>query len=496
MASPPATRLFYDTSPSVVRLTWHEPLPGSDVPEAVVQAIWQEQRLTRGALRTTSGAPVEVIFPGQPNADGGPDFRFARLRIGETVWFGDVEVHTTSRGWHDHRHADDPVYNSVVLHVVLQPDLWTGRLHRSDGTALPELVLAPHLDGAFRARLVHFFTRPAAARPCAWGFDRLTASTLHAWLAECARERLLRQRAAFEATPEASLLDRVYEAVAAGLGFRPNAAPMRRLAVRVPLAELRILRSARDREALLLGMAGLLPASPAATGGASRAADHAYEASLVERFEALRPRGHAPLGATEWQYTRLRPANFPEVRIVQLAALTAPGGPLSEAGWQRVCAALAGGHVEAMLADLDAEPHAYWQSHYRLGVPAAAHPARIGRTTGLRLLVNAFLPAALAAAEGDPALLDAALSILRALPAEDDRLVRSFSFPPGVRPRLIDTQGLHELDQAYCRASRCLACAVGRTLLGRSAVSSDPAHPLASAPCSSASSTSPFAPTP
>src|SRR5690606_10324207 len=101
----------------------------------------QHLRFDTAGLTTTEGAPVVVFDPGRPNTDAGPDFVGARLRIGETDWRGSVEVHTTSSGWFAHRHHTDPRYNSVVLHVTLHADVWTGGLTRADGTAIPEIVL-------------------------------------------------------------------------------------------------------------------------------------------------------------------------------------------------------------------------------------------------------------------------------------------------------------------------------------------------------------------
>ncbi len=486
------THLFYDADSTLFRLNWHEPLPGTEVPEAVVQEIWRDQRMRAAGLRTTGGEPVEVIAPGELNTDGGPDFRMARLRIGDTVWFGDVEIHTTSRGWRDHAHDTDARYNSVVLHVVLQPDLWTGSLRRADGTALPELVLAPHLDGSLRDRLFRFFTRATPARPCAWGFAGVPRADFEAWLRACAAERLTRRAERYASRPD--LHTAVYAEAAAALGYRPNAEPMRRLSARVNLSDLVTLRSAQDREALLLGMAGLLPG----TGALAALEDdvtRAYAAGLLRRFEAIQPRDHAPLVATEWQYARLRPANFPELRIAQLAALAAPGALLSGDGIDACANLLRRRAPERAFHDLfDAAPHPFWETHYRIDRASAAHPTHIGATTRRRVLVNVLLPAALAAAGMRDAVRGHALHLLATLPAEDDRLTRSFTFPDAWKPSLLHTQGLHELERSYCVARRCLSCAVGQHLVTTDAVSSgnDPSCP----PCSSDSFTSTSALTP
>lgn len=474
-----STHLFYGTDEPLLKLVWHEPLPGATVPEAAVQDIWAAQRLIPAALRTTGGQRVEVLHPGTLNHDGGPDFSNARIRIGETVWFGDVEIHTTSRGWVDHGHQRDVRYNRVILHVVLQPDLWTGELTRADGTSLPELVLAPHLDAPFRSRLGAFFTATPATRPCAWGSGHISERTTQTWLREQVTTRLQQRRDVFEQAP--SLRVELYRQTASALGYRPNAAPMRELALRVPLEDLCVLRSQRDREALLLGMAGLLPATPDPVSSQGRSAG--YVADLRRRFEALRPLNVAPVEEASWQYARLRPANAPDLRIAQLAALVRPAG-LTEQVQTLSDLLERSAPPETFLHYLEATPDMFWTEHYRLSSPSASHPHGIGRTTQIRLLVNVLLPAALAAARDQTRSLDRALDLLETLPAENDRVARAFDFLALPRKSLLHTQGLHELDRAFCQPQRCLACAIGRTVL-------DAPSPIAfPVSCSSGSSTS------
>ncbi len=480
----PSAHLFYSTDAPPLRLAWHEPLPGTRIPEVVVQEIWREQRIVPRALCTTGGQPVQVIDPGTLNTNGGADFRNARLRIGETVWFGEVEIHTTSGGWFAHGHHTDPAYNRVVLHVALQPDLWTGSLVRADGTPVPELILAPHLDSHFRERLMHFFARPAPARPCDWGEARLSEQEVEPWLLARSADRLLRRARVFRQAPD--LADHLYERIAAALGYGPNVEPMRRLSARVPLAELLVLRSPRDREALLLGMAGLLPEGnldhPRHTP-----AEAQYVADLQRRFAALHPRGVPPLDRVEWHYSRLRPANFPELRIAQLAALVAPASFLCPDALARLgTMLLEGAPLAAFAALLDAAPDPFWTHHYRLTHPAAPHAAAMGADTQQRLLGNVLVPAALALtppdAEADA--VQAAQRLLHGLKGEDDQLTREFGFLKGRRRTFAHTQGIHELDEQYCALQRCMECAIGQRLLGNAAppasrtLSPCPAAPL------------------
>ncbi len=446
----------YATGGTLVSLTWHE--PRAALPEAVVQDVWARQWL-RGPLRTTDGQPLTVLVPGTLSRDGGPDFRHARFRIGEDVLCGDVEVHTTSGLWLAHGHAADPRYNAVALHVTLHADAHTGTLRRADGTLLPEIVLAPHLDGPLAARVHRFFAAPAAALPCAWGFPGLGDDALHAHLRALARERL--RRRAVRLGQDGDLDEALYRRVARALGYRPNADAFEALALRVPLAVLHTLPDAHDRTALLLGVAGLLPAP-----GALEAS--AYAGDLARRF--TRFAGLAPaLEPGRLQRGGLRPAATPELRLAQLAALTGDDALLGPGAARRLARTLAAPDPLPLLFEAGgATPEAFWHTHYHFGRAAAWHPATVGHSTLASLFANAVLPAALAAG-ADP---EAVLGVLARLPAEADPVVARYALPKAIRRSALTTQALHEWAERLCAPLRCLACPTGQALLSTPAPTS------------------------
>ena len=74
------------------------------------------------ALRTADGEAIQVVHPGTHNTDAGPDFFNSKVRIGETLWVGNVEIHVRSSDWNRHDHSSDEAYNNVILHVVHEDD--------------------------------------------------------------------------------------------------------------------------------------------------------------------------------------------------------------------------------------------------------------------------------------------------------------------------------------------------------------------------------------
>jgi len=449
----------------------HEPSPdAADVPEALVHDLWAQQRFDTEDLATTNDAPVTVRDPGTLNTDAGPDFRNAHVRLGGMDWRGHVEIHTTSGGWFEHEHHTDPRYDSVILHVTLHPDMWTGGLLRFDESPLPEIVLYPRLETPLRELLHAFHTRgDDETLPCASRWDEVPAETRWDWIHRLAQERMARKRDRLPSSTDTPLETALHERLFAGLGYAKNDGPMSTLAERVSPATLRALETSRDREALLLGTAGLVPA-PGDLLDADRAtADYAM--GLRDRFRRLRVRlDVTPMPSTAWTFFRLRPHNFPPLRIAQAAAWYAEGALLHADPLPTLRTALDTDNPAAALrAALDATPPDFWRTHYRLTKASKPHAPGLGTSRIETLLVNAVAPVLLEDADRreDAAQADAVLSLLRDLPASGDHVVRRFTELGTTADSAFDAQGLHELYRSYCTEGGCLDCDIGRHLLDR-----------------------------
>jgi hypothetical protein len=452
-------------------LTLHEPdARVQQVPEAVLQDLWARQDFARTDLRTTDGLPISVLDPGRPNADAGPDFSSARLRIGGVQWAGDVEIHRTSGEWRVHRHDSDPAYDRVVLHVVLVADRHTGTLRRTDGSVLPELILLPRLTDSLRHLLYRFFVQPAQPFPCAGQWSEVPDRIRRPWLRLLGQERLQAKVATlFDDLVATTDRDEVlYRAILRALGYAPNAAAMERVARLVPLCHLRTLHDPTDAEALLLGAAGFVPVAGPLTPGDELTATRVRD--LTERFANLREMVLGmPAAHTAWKAARLRPANAPARRIVQAAALFGPGGPLHESPVATMCEVLYDHRPRAALrALLQVEPDAYWRTHIRPEVRCRDSAAGIGRERADRLVLDAILPVLLGTAGAhDPDLDERILEVATTFPAAEDRVTRVFT-EHGYAPKgALEAQGLHQLYRTRCSRSRCLRCTVGRWLLER-----------------------------
>ena len=461
---------FYGLDETVFEVALHEPGgTAGRVPEALVQDLWRTQRFEASALTTSKGDTVEVLHPGRLNTDSGPDFSGAVLRIGGTEWRGDVEIHTTSSGWFDHRHHLDARYNAVVLHVALQADVWTGGLLRADGSTIPELILYPHLQAPLRKLLHDFHTRPSQPILCASRWANVPAGVRDPWIGDLANERILEKKRRLQqvsAGPE-DLPNLLHEDLFAGLGYAKNDDAMRSVARRIPLSLARSLIDPHDLEALHFGVAGLLPAPADLLQSNRETAD--YVMDLRERFDRLRHRFDVQvMEKATWRFFRLRPANFPTLRLAQGMALLAPGGLLYNDPVGVLCRALRSEDaVAALRGVLHAQPSAFWNAHARFDKATPPRNAALGRSRIGTLIVNAVAPVMLLYADhtGDTALEAAVWAVLRRLPATHDEVTRRFK-TLGTRPKsALEAQGLHQLYRTRCTEARCLSCPIGHFLL-------------------------------
>ncbi|NBC01374.1 MAG: DUF2851 family protein [Bacteroidetes bacterium] len=448
------------------------------MPEALVQDLWRTQRFDTSRLATADGHPLRVLDPGRLNTDAGPDFLNARLLMNGVEWVGAVEVHVQSGGWYAHDHHTDARYNSVVLHVTLYPDMWTGGLLRADGSGVPELALADRLQRPLRKLLHAFLTHPADTLPCAAQWKDVPATVRTSFVEHLGRERLRTKARALgdQYQVQPSLESLLYLKLAQALGYAKNAAPMALLAQRVPLAVARAAaRTPTQLDALFLGTAGLLPDEDALqdAGPATRA----YVDTLRALYGKLQHQHHLqPMDRAQWQFFRLRPANFPPLRVAQLAALFHTGGLLQQDPVGQLVAGLDADDPLEAWDDLltTTAPPAFWRTHYRLATETADRFPGIGQTRRRALLTNAVLPLLLLYAEQEaaPPVRSAVFDLLQRLPAERDRVIRRFA-ALGSRPKnALMAQGYHALYRSFCTQGRCLSCKIGAHVL--TAASHDP----------------------
>lgn len=424
--------------------------------EDFLHYVWQHQYFDKTELRTAAGEEIQVLRPGQRNADAGPDFLGARLRIGEVEWNGAVEIHLRSSDWARHNHQIDPKYDQVVLHVVGSHD---ADVTRTNGSLIPALALQARLAPELLGRYQSLIEAPAAAPlPCAPLLNVVPEITRMMMVERALLERVERKADVVMELHKALAQDweaTAYHALMAAFGFQKNSEPLVRLAKALPLAVLRRHRhDRRQLEALLFGQAGFLIENE------ETAADE-YIRDLRQEYDFLKHKyslGAAALAVHEWNYLRLRPANFPPVRLGQLVGLLHVRPALFDA-------LLTAQSVAALTEFFQAPAPEYWRTHFRPG--RAGKVPSLGKTSIDLLITNVVVPLRVAYARyvGQPALVESSVALLAELPAEHNQYVDVFDALGFVNRTAADSQGLLALHKNYCAPRRCLHCSIGSRLV-------------------------------
>ena len=418
--------------------------------------VWQHQYFDKADLRTAEGEEIQVLKPGHRNADAGPDFLNARLRLGTVEWNGSVEIHLRASDWSRHQHQTDPKYDQVILHVVGQHD---ADVTRTDGTLIPTLTLQARLAPELLARYQALMEAPAAASvPCAPLLSLVPEITRTMMLERTLLERVERKADDVLALHQSLGQDweaTAYHALMAAFGFQKNSEPLARLAKALPLSVLRRHRhDQRQLEALLFGQAGFL-----VENGETATDEHIQD--LRQEYDFLRHKYQLGVGALavhEWNYLRLRPANFPPVRLGQLVGLLHARPALFDA-------LLTAQSVAALIEFFQAPAPEYWRTHFRPG--RAGKVPSLGKSSIELLITNVVVPLRVAYARhiDQPALVESSVALLSELPAEHNQFTDVYEALGFAHRTAADSQGLLALHKSYCAPRRCLHCAIGSRLV-------------------------------
>ncbi len=420
------------------------------IPEHFLHYLWKYRLFFEEDLLLTDGSHVSVQETGTVNSDAGPDFFNARIRIGSTLWAGDVEIHVTASDWLRHGHQHDPAYDSVILHVVAINDL---QVTRRDGEPVPTVRLS------FDHNMLDRYTDLLKANgfiPCQERIREVERIFVREWLTRLGTERLLNKSEATGDRPvqeEGDWDELLHLMLGRCFGMPLNTLPFELLAAALPLKQmLRFKDNTFALEALLFGKAGMLdgiiPEDP-------------YMTSLTEEYDRLRERHDGnPIPGHMWKFLRLRPSSFPTIRIAQFAALISQAYPLKEKVLN-----LHGEKETGALFNLRAGD--YWNTHYRFGRISPYRLKKTGRHFAVLLIINAVAPFMLryGKAHGRDDLCETAIRMLEELRPEKNALIKKWTNFGIIPENAYESQALLQLYHDYCEQKRCLSCQIGIKLI-------------------------------
>ncbi|MGF1636772.1 MAG: DUF2851 family protein [Cyclobacteriaceae bacterium] len=421
--------------------------------EAFLHFVWKHQYFNKQDLQTNDGLSLEIIHPGNHNRDAGPDFSHAKLRMGKLLWTGSVEIHLNASDWHRHGHQKDLAYDAVILHVVWQNDIV---VHRTDGTEIPFIELKTKVRQSVFHNYRNLFSSTEQLLCTRFIGDiprvqvcAMLDSTLLKRMERKANEILEKHK-----SNQADWEETAYQVLLKSFGFNKNNEAFEALAKELPL---KALKKHGDNllqvEALLFGMAGFLSEEPSDD----------YMKLLCREYNFLSEKYGLKCNALRkynWKFLRMRPANFPTLRLAQLATMIVKVDNIFSA-------LLYTETVKDLCNYLEITPSDYWQNHYHFSKPSKKHIAEMGIASVEGIMINTVAPLMVAYGifRDDNDWLEKAISLLQTVPAEKNSVVERVK-SAGISPEnAYDTQAMIELYRNFCVPRKCLDCQIGTHIL-------------------------------
>lgn len=419
--------------------------------EAFIHYLWQFQQFDKSNLQTISGEKISVLKTGILNTDAGPDFTNARLQINEIEWVGNVEIHIKSSDWQLHKHQHNEAYNNVILHVVWEND---SAIIRQDGSIIPTLELKLITDIQIFNKYQHLLDNQAVI-PCKEQFIEVSDLSKFAILDKVLAKRLQQKAQIVEQLfiqNNGDWEETAYQLLARNFGFKLNSETFLRLAQNLPL---KALQKHRDNlaqiEAMLFGQANLIDKVDE------------YSEKLNQEYDFFSAKFSLKtnqLSTHEWKFLRTRPANFPTIRIAQLAKLITQQQSFFSLFTQT-------SSIEDLRNALKIEQSVYWQEHYNFGKNASKKLVGLGKDSINNILINTVIPLLACYSEktDNQELMTRCVSFLEALPAEENHITEMWEDLGLTIKTAFDSQASIELYNNFCTQKRCLQCNVGIEIL-------------------------------
>lgn len=421
--------------------------------EKLLQYIWQFQYFNLNELTSEDGEPVIIINAGKINSNQGPDFLDAKIKIDNTIWIGNIELHVKNSDWNIHQHGNDPNYKNIILHVVWQVDIVLD-------APFPVLELQSKVSKLLLKKYQELM-QPHGFIPCENMFPDTDDLVWAHW-----KERLLIERLQHKATTILSCLaennnhweETFWWMIAKNFGTKINSEAFEQIARSVSITILaKHKNQIHQIEAMLLGQAGLL------TGDFK----DDYCKLLQKEYQFLKNKYRLQPIKVQVHYLRMRPSNFPSLRLARLAMLVHNSIHL----FSKIISTEKVSSIKKML---EITANDYWHYHYLPDEPSNFLEKKLGIQMQDNIIINTIVPFLFAYGYQlkDTGFTSRAINWLETIAAEKNSICKGFEALGIQQKSAFDTQALIQLKNNYCNKKHCLDCAIGNKILKRSATTS------------------------
>ena len=414
--------------------------------ERLLQYIWQFQYFNKTSLQTVEGETVEIVYQGSYNTNQGPDFFEAKLKIGNTLLIGNVELHCKTSEWNTHKHSADKNYANVIAHIVWENDCTLPN-------NLPTIILQDRVSKILLEKYQKLLNTSSFI-PCENSISTVPEITWLSW-----KERLLIERLEQKSTIVNEYLSKnnyhweetFWWMIAKNFGIKVNSEAFEKIAQSIPITVLAKHKNQLHQiEALLFGQAGLL----------DKDFEEDYPILLRKEYQFYKSKYNLQSTNANLFFLRMRPANFPTVRLAQLAMLIVHSVHLFSKIKEIE-------EVENVKKLLNVTANDYWHYHYNFDELSAYKIKNVGVQMINNLIINTVIPILFAYGHytKEHHFKDKALRWLTQLTAEKNSRINGFLALQITIKNAFDSQALLQLKNEYCSKKRCLECAVGNKLL-------------------------------
>ncbi|WP_040491889.1 DUF2851 family protein [Xanthomarina gelatinilytica] len=419
--------------------------------EDFLHYIWQHKKMSVAHLKTTQHETLEIVSVGQHNTNSGPDFFNAQLKIADQLWAGNVEVHVKSSDWFVHNHETDQAYDNVILHVVWEHDT---EIFRKNNSIVPTLELKEVVDKMVLLNYSKLLSAKDKWINCEADFAEVAPFVLESWLERLYIERLERKSETIEKLLQDSKNNWeavLFKMLAKNFGLKVNGEAFFSMANAVDFQIIRKLQNNQSTlEALFFGLTGLL----------DQDIQEPYFLVLQKEYRYLKRKYN--LHDTEVvpiQFFRLRPQNFPTIRLSQLATLY----HLHSSLFSQIMEISS---LKTIYKLFQVSTSVFWETHYSFGKVSKPSNKKITKAFVDLLIINTIIPIKFAYARHQGKdVNDFLLELIQQIPSEKNSIVSAFNKIKKVSHTAMQSQALIQLKTTYCDKNQCLKCAVGNALI-------------------------------
>ena len=421
--------------------------------EDFLHYVWKYQLFSIENLKTSIKEPIVVSKVGLHNNNAGPDFLNAQIHINNQHWIGNVEIHLKSSDWYLHNHEMDANYDAVILHVVWEED---ATVFMKDNTPLPKLILKDYVLNSALKNYQNLFSSEQRWIPCEKEINTIDGFILENWKERLFFERLERKSTAMKLLLETNKNDFeavLFQLLAKNFGLKVNGDAFLQLSSSFDFSILRKVRFDENKlAALLFGQAGFLEES----------IEEVYHQKLKAEYQYLKHKYQIePIAKNVFSFFRMRPNNFPTIRIAQLSSLY----HLHQNLFSKIIEIK---DLQGFYNLFSIQVNLFWKTHYNFEKESKLSPKKLTKSFVDLLIINTILPLKFLYQKNRGGVHESDfLDLLKNIKSEKNSIITRFDTIGVKSKNSYETQSFLELKNNYCAKKRCLQCAIGKSILGR-----------------------------